>query len=482
MSEIDVRVQVLNSFLLTPHGKLQDLAATHITAIDRDPLFYSHLAAWYNGIGEVRDHKVLFAAHLLTSQYPEHRDAGWVLLQDLPPHLVAAVLDHAKVSIGKTPRIFKSAVTAYLRTMENHVNRFDRAALRSRRSLKHLYASLRIKPSMRAQQILFDEQPPADSALHQLKMLARATDPEEQALLIIVHRIPYTTAVGAIKQITPSILVALIDVMTPQELINHMKALSKHGAFDNAEVKALVEEKLRSAEYDTRVSTLKATRAMANVDLHDSTRAVLTEMTDKRVAKLASITRPTALFIDKSSSMETAIEIAKEAATLISAVCSDFRVLMFDTIAHNVTHEGTTRSAWEAAFKMYKANGGTSIGAPLAKLAKERHIVEEIVVITDGEENTTPYFKGAYTTYVEATGISPHVVVVAVRGNCEQFVRDLEGAAIPTTLWAFTGDYYSLPNLLPLLALPSRADLVEQIMAVPVPLRYGIATKEVAIA
>ena len=33
--------------------------------------------------------------------------------------------------------------------------------------------------------------------LFQVKMLARTTDPEEQALLIIVHRIPYTVAVGA---------------------------------------------------------------------------------------------------------------------------------------------------------------------------------------------------------------------------------------------------------------------------------------------
>ena len=101
MTEIDVRIQILNSFLTTPHGKLDILAPLHMGALDRDPLFYGHLAAWYASRGEVRDHKVLFVAHLLTSDFAELRVAGWILLQKLPPHLVAAALDHAKRVIGK---------------------------------------------------------------------------------------------------------------------------------------------------------------------------------------------------------------------------------------------------------------------------------------------------------------------------------------------------------------------------------------------
>ncbi len=41
MTEIDVRIQVLNSFLTTPHGKLAELAPLHTSAIERDPLFYA---------------------------------------------------------------------------------------------------------------------------------------------------------------------------------------------------------------------------------------------------------------------------------------------------------------------------------------------------------------------------------------------------------------------------------------------------------
>ncbi|HEU5098213.1 MAG TPA: hypothetical protein VFU22_04305, partial [Roseiflexaceae bacterium] len=160
MTELDVRIQILNSFLTTPHGKLADLATVHTGALDRDPLFYGHLAAWYAGRGEVRDHKVLFVAHLLTSDFPELREAGWMLLQKLPPHMVAAALDHAKRVIGKAPRTLKSAVAAYLRALETSPERFDRAALRGKQDLKHLYASLRIAPAPRAQRVLFDEEPP----------------------------------------------------------------------------------------------------------------------------------------------------------------------------------------------------------------------------------------------------------------------------------------------------------------------------------
>jgi hypothetical protein len=471
MTELDVRIGVLNSFLTTPHGKLADLAPLHVAGLDRDPLFYGHLAAWYAGRGEVRDHKVLFAAHLLTSDFAELREAGWVLLQQLPPHMVAQALDHAKRAIGKAPRMLKSAVVAYLRGLEANAARFDRAALRGKQDLKHLYASLRIAPGPRAQRVLFEDAPPEGSPLLALRMLAQAADPAEQARIIAEERIPYTTAVGALKAITPSVLVALIEVMTPQETINHLKSLKARGGFDNPEVKALIEQKLKAAEDDKRVSTLKATRALASVQFDGATEALLTEVTDKRVASIARIARPTALLVDKSSSMTQAIAVAKEVAALISAVCADFRVLAFDTVSYEVRAAGAERSAWEQAFRMVRPNGSTSIGAPLAKLARERHYVEQVVVITDMGENTAPMFHEAYAAYARELGAGPQVTIVAVGGRDERFLGRLREHAIPHMVWEFRGDYYALPNLLPLLAMPSRAELVEQVMAVPLPRR-----------
>ena len=64
---------------------------------------------------------------------------------------------------GKVPRCARTAVRRYLREREQHPQYFDRAALRARKAMKHLYASLHIPPGPRADAVLFKELPPADS-------------------------------------------------------------------------------------------------------------------------------------------------------------------------------------------------------------------------------------------------------------------------------------------------------------------------------
>src|SRR5687767_13833187 len=91
--ERDLRLEILNSLLTTPHRELQQVAGLHREMLDRDALFYGHLAAWYQRHGDVREHQEVFIAHLLVSELPEHRDAGYALLQELPPYQVARVID-----------------------------------------------------------------------------------------------------------------------------------------------------------------------------------------------------------------------------------------------------------------------------------------------------------------------------------------------------------------------------------------------------
>ncbi len=476
-TESDVRIQILNSFLSTPHRKLEELAPLHTSALERDPLFYGHLAPWYFAQGEVRDHKLLFVAHLATSEYPEFREAAWVLLQQLAPYEVARALDHTKKVIGKTPRSFKSAIAHYLKTREENLRQFDGAALRARKDLKHLYASLRIKPSARAQAILFDEQPPEDSPLYNLKRLAMAQTAEEQAQVILESKIPYTTAVGALKQMTPVVLVALINAMSPQEVINSMASLKKRGALDHPEVKALIDEKLAAATTDKRVSTMKAKKAIQAAQLDSETERKLTEITDQRVAAKVEIKRPTALFVDKSGSMSQAIEVAKQLAGLISAVTTaGFYVYAFDTAAFEIkakvaADQRPALSDWEKAFQFIKANGGTSLGVALAQMTKNRIYAEQLLIVTDEGENTAPYLGDAWQEYREKMGVAPAVIIVQVGGHNDSFAHNLQARGIELTRYTFNGDYYSIVNILPLLAMPSKAELVELIMGYALPER-----------
>jgi hypothetical protein len=484
-NETDVRVQILNSFLTTPHRKLEELAPLHTSALERDPLFYGHLAPWYFEKGEVRDHKLLFVAHLATSDYEEFREAAWVLLQQLAPYEVARALDHTKKVIGKTPRSFKNAIAHYLKAREENIRQFDGAALRARNDLKHLYASLRIKPGPRAQAILFDEQPPEDSPLFALKRLAKAESAEEQARVIVENKIPYTTAVGAIKHMTPAVLVALINSMSPQEVINNMASLKRRGAMDNPEVKALIDQKLAKATTDKRVSTMKTKKAIQAAQLDAETERTLTEITDQRVAARVEIKRPTALFVDKSGSMSQAIEVSKQLAALISAVTTaDFYVYAFDTAAFEIkvkVAEGQrpALSDWEKAFQFIKANGGTSIGVALAKMTRDRIYVDQLLVVTDEGENTAPYLADAWVEYCKEMQAAPSVIVVQVGGTYERFAQSLLDRGIELTRYRFNGDAYSLPNILPLLALPSKAELADLIMSYELPRRPDLAVQAV---
>lgn len=472
--EQDLRLGMLNSLLTTPHRDLERIGALHDELITNDPLFYGHLAVWYQREGDVRDHKEVFLGTLLSSPEPEHREAGFVLLQQLPPYQVARVVDYMKQHCKKVPRSTRTAVTEYLRARESSPQRFDRAALRGRKAMKHLYATLHIKPSARANAILFGNEPPEDSLAHALKVIAREEDPTRQAQLIVEHRVPFTIAIGAVRQITPAVLVALLSQMTPQEVINNLSSLKDRGAFEHPEVKALIEQKLEAAKTDGRVAAMKtqvASRAAG--DLDEGITRQLQEVANAQVKARGRIKRPTALLVDKSSSMQDAIELGKRLAAMISSVAeAELLVYAFDTMPYRVQAEGARElSDWERAFRQIRAAGATSIGAPLQLMTRRDQVVEQIIVVTDEGENAAPYFTPALTAYREALRADPNVVLVKV-GNASGYTEhQLKAAHLQVDTFTFEGDYYALTNLIPMLCRPSRLELLMEIMEVPLPRR-----------
>lgn len=230
-AERDLRLEMLNSLLTTPHRELGKVAELHKMMVELDPLFYRHLAVWYQRHGEVRDHKEVFVGSLLTSQLNEHRGAGFMMLQEFPPYQVARIVDFMKQHQQKLPRSARTAVRRYLQVREKNAEFFDRAAVRGRKAMKHLYASLHIKPSERANAVLFKDAPPEDSLALALKQLAKAETPLVQAQLIAEYKIPYTVAIGAVRAVTPEVLVALVNSMSPHVVIvklgNHSNYLEQ---------------------------------------------------------------------------------------------------------------------------------------------------------------------------------------------------------------------------------------------------------------
>ncbi|MCA9670254.1 MAG: hypothetical protein KC503_31885 [Myxococcales bacterium] len=517
-NEQDIRVGILNTLLSTPHRQLEDIYLVHQEMIEQDPRFYPHLAAWYFKHGEVRDHKDMFVICLVMSKARGHRDVGLALLRKLPPHQVARVVSFIRGTRSKRrvrqaqpqqrrgrrgraqraqaraneaqnaepqvievkqglfaspPRALRTEVERYLREREAKPEMFDNAVLHARKDLKTLYAVFHVKPGERAQAVLFDNSPPEDSKLYMVKVLAKASDPVEQAKLIAKHKVPYRVASTVIKSMTPAVIAALVDVMSPQELINNMGSLKRRGALDNAAIKKLVEKKLQAAKKDDRVQAYKAKEAIKAAGIGGELAEQLDDITEARIKAKGAIKRTTALLVDKSSSMEQAIELGRRLAAMVSAVMeADLYVYAFDTIAVkiDVPSGGADLKAWEQAFEGIRASGCTSCGVPLSWMQKRGERVEQIIMISDQEENSQPFFVKAFESYAAALA-PPHVVFVRTRGASQYLENACQKAGIAFDAYQFGGDYYALPNLIPLLTQPSRLDLVMEIMDTPLPER-----------
>jgi len=253
---------------------------------------------------------------------------------------------------------------------------------------------------------------------------------------------------------------------------------ARRGALDHPDLKKLIDGKLEGAKKDKRVSTLKTKKAAETVALDSATEAKLLEIADTRIADKTEITRPTAIFADKSSSMSAAIEVARQIAALVSAVATHgLYVYAFDSDAFPITvtvPEGVRPmlSDWEQAFRYIKANGSTAIGAPLVKMRTDGVFVEQIVLVTDEEEVTAPRFVDAYREYSEALHVRPSVFIVAVKTPDRAFEDGLRKAGIAfSTFPVEKADMYSYPNLLNVLVAPGRQELIDLILATPLPVR-----------
>lgn len=495
MREEDIRVNILDTLLTCPHRDVTNLVNVHNSMDGQDPIFYARLGVWAQENIPIRDHKELFIAKMFLSEFPEHREAAFVLLQGLPPYQVNNVIDHIKgkseVSrenkifenrFGKNlPRIFRSAVTEYLRTREADRDWFDGAALKDRKALKSLYCRARIAPGNdHVRAVLFNTgSPDPGSRFEMFKNILSEKDSSVQAQMIVEAHIPYTTAIGLVSKVTPAIFIALINNMTSQELLVNLNSIKEKGAFDNPDVKALIDQKIKLAKKDKKVDALKASQAVKNISgLSKEVEASFEEITNERLKEIR-ITRSTALVIDKSASMSDAIEASKYIGALIAARCtSDFYCYAFDRNAISIDCTSPNLSDWENAMRGIKAAGGTSLGASLQAMIRQERKVDQFVIVSDFSEMNPPFFTESYQAYCDHFNCKPNIIMVKMSGRwgsrIDQFIQSIEPLRIESDTYTIDQgkvDYYSLPTLLRFMARKSKFDLVQEILEIKLPKR-----------
>ena len=472
--------KILSELARSPHGKLAEYIPVGREAARHEPEFLAHLIAWNDKNGQVRDSKVaLPIVSLLEKIDADLRENALAHLALLDPRNLLRALRFAyEVRPGGHMNALARLVEQYLRFRED--GNWDRVAVQHRRTLKELYALVHVKPNPHAEAVLFRGQRPKGSVFEAVALLSTMT-PAEAAGTIMERKIPFLVAMGALgaKAKEPDLVMALIERMSPTELVTNAKMLEKLGVKDNPSLRAALEQALDRAK-PSKKTTFKATRAaeaLGEGAMGDKMRA----LQERQIKALGGIDGNWLVLGDKSPSMRDSIEVGRHiAATLAKMVKGQVHLVFFDNTPLYVDATGKDYDALMSSTRRVGAGGnGTSIGCGLQYILDKGIEVDGIAIATDGGENQPPVFPQVYEAYAEKFGKRPPVYVylvdvvpqwreqtalwyshfktglAAVGGHVQEF--DLRGQQI---------DYYSLPNLVQTMRV-NRYSLVDEVMATP---------------
>ncbi len=490
------RNAMITELTRSPHGTLAEYVGTGIVAAVEEPDFLAHLIAWNGAKGQIRDAKVaLPTIHLMITKDQEYEENAYAHLAQLDPrNLVRAELfmrtsnatatDFKKkfnVDYHVNTRGFHRMLTRYLRHKEDNWAKWERVAVQHRKSLKSLYALSRTKPSTMAEQILFQGEVPVGTVFADIRNLSKMSV-SEAAGTIIERRIPFLIAVGALgeKIKDKNLVLALIERMTPTELISNTKMLERLGVKTEPKLRAAYEEGLARAA-TSKKTTFKASRAAEAME-DEGLKAKLQAVQEKQIAALGGVDGDWLVLGDKSGSMASCIEVARHvAATLAKSVKGKVHLIYFDTQPTYIDATGLTYEDLVKKSKGISANGGTSIGVGVLYALEKFFNVDGIAIVSDGCENTPPMFAAMYKRLEATSGKQPPVYFYHVgkrytsslKANVEnaelhRFSQEIQAAGIDVQEFALgdTVDYYSLPNLIQTMRV-NRYSLADEILAMP---------------
>lgn len=466
--------QIVSELSKSPHGKLQEYVDIGQRATLEHPEFMAHLIAWDRVKGQVRDAKVgLPVVSLLVKDFPpELAENSLAHLACLGPREFLRAIRFAKELHVRKQAISRVAA-GYLRQREQNVAKWDRLALQHRATLRELYALTHTKPSERANVVLFGRDldkkkaPYPAGSLFEIVSRLKDMDPVEAAGTVVKYKIPFLVAQGALgkKAQDPDVVLALIKSMTPTELVTNAKMLEKLGMKKNPALRGAFDEAVGRAT-KSRANVLKTSVAADAVE-DEELKENLRGLQDKQLEKL-SVEGNWLVLGDKSGSMEQAIELSRHVAgTLAKMVKGKVWLVFFDTTPQTLDVTDTPLDVIEKATKYITANGNTSIGCGLQRMLDEKLEVDGIAIVSDGGENTAPYFSQVYERYSKQFDKQVPVYFYQTVGDRPALISNMESARFDMQVFDLTRgkiDYYSLPNLIKTMRT-NRYSLIDEIMA-----------------
>lgn len=331
-------------------GKLQEdkfkaVAKVYAELAVHDPIFLAHLTAWACGKSESKDMKVisLFFNALNDAngtpfvegsdlKKPNYRQVSYALLQELDPHLALRVLElaHKKFGVAKLlneashfPTGLRTAFAKYLKYREAYLPMLRGARRNGLGSkIKDIYRLTHVSPSAEAASVLGWKQKDGSNKNVMAEKMPEfeSMTSAEIASALKETKISTPVAISVIpkEKINLQVATALVGNCTGNQAVILHNFFSKNGFLDNAKINALFKNVVKKATTAVdRIETL--TRNASEKDKDD-----LSQIRSDIRKKTANTSAFGKIFmhIDISSSMNTAIQYAKDNASIF-AECVD---------------------------------------------------------------------------------------------------------------------------------------------------------------
>ncbi len=297
---------------------------------------------------------------------------------------------------------------------------------------------------------------------------------------IVTQRLRYKDAVGRLPSdigLTPAIMVALLPSLSERDLRQLTPTLEELGLLAEPEIRQRWEKAIAASTDQRGLTIAKNVR-------DEGLKAALSDSADNAAKKAvaaatAEVDVRVFFLVDKSGSMQGAIESSKEALTKILAgfPLERLHVATFDTMGQVLKPKAASRQAIQHMLAPIHADGGTIHGAAVQALHRDGVRVPpeaKLIVIIAGDESGEPgtQFAQSFTTL----GYRVHAMALILAGTRGQTVRDCARTlAIPyseVSVAQFDDPYHVTRVLRALLEAPISAAvgaptpaLVEKVMA-----------------
>ncbi|KAI7264505.1 hypothetical protein KC345_g8788 [Hortaea werneckii] len=400
-----------NTFYAAGHQLLAEAEEMHREMAQKSPVFMAKAIVYARNEGYMRL-QPLFGLAILSAYRPDLFSKIFLDVVRIPSDLTDFLTVMKGLGRGEGGRAVKRQVNLFLgRISEYWAIKYNGRGRGY--SLGDAIATAHPKPADLKQQALFRYLRSQEANLslipqvEALEQLKRAGSEAEQLSWIETGKLPHEVVTGAVKP-TKAVWEVLLLQMPVFALLRHLNTLDRAGVFESRHNLALAVERLTDQRVlkKSKILPFRFVKAFQQLK-HPVLRDALRNAVEYTFDNLPDLEDQTAIFLDISGSMDGEyLQIGSVfALALYKKTQGNSLFWLFDTVVEDAKPSRVDSILSQA--ERIHARGGTDTGAPVRKLISERRKVDQIVMITDEQQNSGSPFYEALQRY--RAKVNPHV-------------------------------------------------------------------------